>query len=258
MQNIRRYRDTQQRWPHLANALKYAFCQVVLLFSVANPTLNHAGYQPGLETAQIVWVFMFIASTLYIFWWDVNMDWGLGNKEYGYLRKHLMYKKKGYYYGAIVVDFLLRFLWMYQMVPIDFLPNWVNPNSSLYAYYVIPLVAIAELCRRFMWAAIRFVLPVCGVFARLYVCLFVCMYVCTFVCMCACMYVRMFVHMYAWLHDGSIDAIIFLFLWVTDCSSEWKTSICPMRSGTGRRTLCRCTLTFRRQRSTLAHPFTCF
>ena len=44
----------------------------------------------------------------------------------------------------------------YQMVPIDFLPSFIDPDSSLYAYYVIPGVAILELCRRFMWAAIRY------------------------------------------------------------------------------------------------------
>jgi hypothetical protein len=48
MQNIRRYRDTHNRWPHLANAVKYSFSQSVVLFSVANPSINHAGNKPGL------------------------------------------------------------------------------------------------------------------------------------------------------------------------------------------------------------------
>ena len=48
----------------------------------------------------------------------------------------------------------------YQIVPIDFLPSFVDPNSSLYAYFVIPFVAVAELCRRFMWAIFRFVATV--------------------------------------------------------------------------------------------------
>ena len=55
MQNIRRYKDTHNRWPWLANAVKYAFCQIVLLFSVANPELHQAGYKPGLEAAQVLW-----------------------------------------------------------------------------------------------------------------------------------------------------------------------------------------------------------
>jgi hypothetical protein len=51
MQNLRRYRDTHNRWPHLANAVKYSFSQSVVLFSVANPTINHAGNKPGLVCA---------------------------------------------------------------------------------------------------------------------------------------------------------------------------------------------------------------
>ncbi len=110
--------------------------------------------------AQVLWILAFIASTLYIYWWDVNMDWGLGWKEHGYLRKHLMFKRKAYYYGAIVIDFVLRFLWMYQLVPIEYLPNLFGPSSSYFNYYVLPFVAIAELCRRFMWAILRYVPPI--------------------------------------------------------------------------------------------------
>ena len=35
-------------------------------------------------------------------------------------------------------------------------PQWVDPQSNTYSYYVTPTVAIAELFRRFMWATIRY------------------------------------------------------------------------------------------------------
>jgi hypothetical protein len=46
-----------------------------------------------------------------------------------------MFKRRWLYYGAIVMDFLLRFLWMYQLVPIDFLPHvravWMDTRCAV-------------------------------------------------------------------------------------------------------------------------------
>ena len=42
------------------------------------------------------------------------MDWGLFDKNAGenkFLREHLVYSKKGYYYYAIIQDIIFRYLW---------------------------------------------------------------------------------------------------------------------------------------------------
>jgi hypothetical protein len=98
---------------------------------------------------------MFVASTLYTFWWDMYMDWGLGNRKHGMLRQILILKRRWLYFGAIVADFILRFVWTYQLVPTEFLPFWAQTSSPEYGYWVATAVAAAELCRRFMWAVIR-------------------------------------------------------------------------------------------------------
>ena len=154
MQNIRRYKDTHQRWPHLANAFKYAFAQSVVLFSYGNPSLAKPS-KSGMAPTQVAWTVMFISSTLYTFYWDVRMDWGLGQRASGWLRPHLLLKHRFYYFGAIGVDFILRFVWTYQLIPPTFLPFWVDSSSTVYNYWVVTTVAILELCRRFMWAIIR-------------------------------------------------------------------------------------------------------
>ncbi len=116
MQCLRRYRDTGQRFPHLANALKYALSHSVLLFGVFNPALKAplplqvlidrldggdgevdaaaadaaeaAAADAAAEAAanavivspyQVIWLMFMVASTLYTFSWDVAMDWDLGH-----------------------------------------------------------------------------------------------------------------------------------------------------------------------------------
>ncbi len=73
------------------------------------------------------------------------MDWGLGHRQHGFLREHLMFKRRWVYYGAIVTDFLLRFLWMYQLVPIDFLPH-VRVCRAPFVQPPLPIACIGCPC----------------------------------------------------------------------------------------------------------------
>jgi hypothetical protein len=154
-QNLRKYRDTGLRFPYLFNACKFGFVLLVVLFSYANPTLSKAGKTPGLKPVQIVWVMLFIIATMWSFMWDVFMGWGLGKRSHRMLREVLMLKKPWKYYGAIIADFFLKFLWMYQLIPQNFLPYWLTSNSSIYEYAALTIIAVLELCRRFMWAVFR-------------------------------------------------------------------------------------------------------
>lgn len=105
-QCLRRYLDTGDRFPHLANATKYALSQTVTLFGAFHPLYLEYGLHAGegFNLFQIFWVIVFVSSSLFSFTWDVYMDWGLGRPEYGFLGQCLMYPKRYYYYIVIALD----------------------------------------------------------------------------------------------------------------------------------------------------------
>jgi hypothetical protein len=106
-QCLRRYVDTGDRFPHLANASKYALSQTVTLFGAFHPLYLEYSNTTTVEVInlfQMFWMILFISSSLYSFTWDVYMDWGLGRPEYGFLGQSLMYPKRYYYYVIIALD----------------------------------------------------------------------------------------------------------------------------------------------------------
>lgn len=146
-QCLRRYTDTGNRMPHLANAFKYALSMTVTLFGAFHPLyLRHSG--PS-NLFQMFWMTTFVASSLYSFFWDVYMDWGLGRPKYNFLGPRLMYPRKDSYYATIGIDLVLRFAWVLTLVP---------PNSG--ARFALPqyLTAVSmmlELFRRTIWGFLR-------------------------------------------------------------------------------------------------------
>jgi hypothetical protein len=70
-QCLRRYVDTRKRFPHLANAFKYALSQTVTLFGAFHPL--YMRNQRESQIFQSFWMFAFVASSLYSFCWDLFM-----------------------------------------------------------------------------------------------------------------------------------------------------------------------------------------
>lgn len=70
-QCLRRYTDTGKRFPHLANACKYALSQTVTLFGAFHPLYMRNKRES--QVFQLFWMFAFISSSLYSFWWDLYM-----------------------------------------------------------------------------------------------------------------------------------------------------------------------------------------
>ena len=105
-QCLRKYLDTGKRWPHLANASKYALSQTVTLFGAFHPLyLMHKNpNHHGTNLFQLFWMAVFVASSLYSFTWDVFMDWGLGRPKYQFLGPRLMYPRRSYYYYVMAID----------------------------------------------------------------------------------------------------------------------------------------------------------
>ena len=154
MQCIKRYYVTRSRFPHLANALKYAISLVVVLFSVFHHLKGPAA--KGWDVQRITWIVFFIISTLYSFSWDVLMDWGIGqiHSKNFLLRDELMYRPKALYYVAILIDFILRFFWTFSLLPLGANP-FFTATTVIVKMYLPLIVALLEICRRMMWALFR-------------------------------------------------------------------------------------------------------
>ncbi len=62
------------------------------------------------------WAVCAVAATLFSSYWDFKFDFGLGDKNYGYLRKHLSIRPRflgtNVYYVVVVVNVLLRCSWV--------------------------------------------------------------------------------------------------------------------------------------------------
>ena len=152
-QCLRKYADSGDRFPHLANASKYALAQLVTLTGAFHPLYLEVALRNGKSNHdrhyQFFWTFIFFASSLYSFTWDVYMDWGLGRKEYGYLGPRLMYPKKSVYYCTIAMDLVLRSMWVLSLLPPSSGAAFALPQ------YLYSLQVILELFRRTVWGFFR-------------------------------------------------------------------------------------------------------
>ncbi|CAE7682352.1 PHO1-H4, partial [Symbiodinium microadriaticum] len=85
-------------------------------------------------------------TTAYCFYWDVVMDWGLGNRDVPYflLRRELYFQPMTYY-TAIVLDLVMRLGWAIL----------ISPSQTYLQQHLVLLLGCVELLRRFMWAVFR-------------------------------------------------------------------------------------------------------
>jgi hypothetical protein len=122
-QCLRRYIDTGKRNPNLFNAAKYALSQCVTLFGAFHPLyLNYVEKtaqatqddtiieiaETGSGLFSHFWMVIFMTSSLYSYFWDVRMDWGLGRLDNRLLGTRLMFPKVQVYYLVMSVDLFLR------------------------------------------------------------------------------------------------------------------------------------------------------
>ena len=102
-----------------------------------------------LNIFEMFWFGIFIASSLYSYFWDVYMDWGLGRKEYAFLGSRLMFPKRSYYYLVMAADFFLRFMWVTTLIPPQSGAAFEIPN------YLTLVTMAMELFRRTIWGFFR-------------------------------------------------------------------------------------------------------
>ncbi|ETK78143.1 hypothetical protein F441_16043 [Phytophthora nicotianae CJ01A1] len=141
--SFQRTPSVNDRFLHLLNTMKY--CSSLLVISVgAYPMLM------GLSRPEQSSFFLLCAvfNSLYSFLWDVVMDWGLGQPKLphrvAFLRHQLTYRPRKIYYLVIVVDFVLRILWVTKWW------DWMHRGVHF------KLVSqVAEVVRRIIWNFVR-------------------------------------------------------------------------------------------------------
>lgn len=161
VQCLMRFKSTGNRWPHLYNALKYGLMMTVTVFGALHPL-----YTTLRDTLwfQLFWITLFVVSTLYSTYWDICLDWGLGKLKYQLLNDRQMYPKKWYYYSAMVGDLVLRFVWIYTLIPPTAASSIIaqgpgeTPSQSLFsklANWLAPIAMLLEMVRRTFWGLFR-------------------------------------------------------------------------------------------------------
>ncbi|GBG32248.1 Xenotropic and polytropic retrovirus receptor 1-like [Hondaea fermentalgiana] len=148
IQNMRRYYDTGTRFPHLLNAFKYAFSNVIVLLGALHPSFNTV--TKNTPWYKSLWVAAFVLSTCFTYFWDVYFDWGLCRREFNGLREHTMIPDRRYYYIAMVLDLVLRFAWCFTLIPQINVIFGISNQA-----YTTFFLGTTELVRRALWSIIR-------------------------------------------------------------------------------------------------------
>ncbi|KAF6171809.1 hypothetical protein GIB67_007330 [Kingdonia uniflora] len=133
--------DNDMIWGY--NALKY--------FSTIIAVIMRTGYElkKG-NTWLILAVLSSAISGVYSTYWDLVVDWGLLQKKSKnrWLRNKVVLPHKSAYYGAMVVNVILRFAWLQSVLGVRDLPH-------IHRRALIAIVASLEILRRGIWNFFR-------------------------------------------------------------------------------------------------------
>ncbi|KIW01587.1 hypothetical protein, variant [Verruconis gallopava] len=141
LQCLRRYRDTKNAFPHLANCGKYT-ATICYYMSLSLWRMD--------KTFELKALFIFFATVnaVYCSIWDLVMDWSLLDpySHYRFLRDHLAFKQVWMYYVAMIIDPILRFNWIFYAI----YANDVQHSATLSF-----VVSLSEVFRRGVWTIFR-------------------------------------------------------------------------------------------------------
>ncbi|CBY00175.1 hypothetical protein LEMA_P013050.1 [Plenodomus lingam JN3] len=141
LQCMRRYWDTGNKFPHLLNCGKY---MATIMFYVSL-SIYRQDQKPATKAAFITFATI---NGIYTSIWDIMFDWSLGDPhaKHRFLRKELAYKKVWWYYGAMIMDPILRFNWvLYTIIPLQL------QHSAVTSF----CVSLLEIFRRGVWSLFR-------------------------------------------------------------------------------------------------------
>eukprot|EP00898_Chlorokybus_atmophyticus_P006115 jgi/Chlat1/6504/Chrsp45S05998 len=145
MQCLRRFYDEKDR-KHLANLMKYALAMLVIITSLLYHDKDGKAFV-------VMFVFASVCATCYSYYWDVTQDWGLLNRRSSnpWLRDDLILprSRRWVYYVALVLNLLMRLLWISSIIPITSIIKGVNYQV------LVMLFAAVEVIRRNIWIFFR-------------------------------------------------------------------------------------------------------
>jgi hypothetical protein len=149
----------RQNKTHLFNAIKYS--------TAFFPTVSMILFKTGFLKSQSLWYFTTFINSTYSFYWDITHDWNFGffikflsssNSNVNILRNELLYSKSAYIL-AIVIDFQLRFLWIYKLIFVGSESyNGLVPNFFILLFTTEMgnfILEILEILRRWVWVFIK-------------------------------------------------------------------------------------------------------
>lgn len=145
LQCVRRYVDSGNWFPHLANCAKYT--GNILYYMSLSLYRLHVNSDVK-NRYKIAFLFFAALNGLYCSFWDIAMDWSLGNihaKNRG-LRDQLSYRRPWIYYAAMVINTVLRHQWILYAIFTEDLQH-----SAAMSFFV----ALAEVLRRGIWTSFR-------------------------------------------------------------------------------------------------------
>lgn len=141
LQCVRRYMDTGDWFPHLANMTKYMIATIYYcLLSVYRIDRS--------DSSRAAFIFFASINSIYSSAWDIFMDWSLMQPQSRnfLLRDTLFFKSPWVYYCAMVVNVILRFQWIFYA----FFSDQIQ-QSAITSF----CIALAEILRRFIWIFFR-------------------------------------------------------------------------------------------------------
>ncbi|KAI3858068.1 hypothetical protein MKW98_029542 [Papaver atlanticum] len=141
LQCIRRYFEEKDIMQGI-NGLKF--------LSIIGAVLMRTAYGKwhGMGWWVMAWISSVIAAVAATYW-DLVVDWGLlqRNSKNPWLRDKLILSQKSVYFGAMVLDVLLRFAWLQTVLNFQI--------SFLHSEALVAIVASLEIIRRGMWNFFR-------------------------------------------------------------------------------------------------------
>jgi hypothetical protein len=140
-QCLRRYHDSGHWFPHLANCAKY-MGNILYYMTLSFYRIDRT------DRTRAVFITFACVNGVYSSFWDVFMDFSLGNPyaKHPFLRDQLAYKQIWIYYFAMVADVLLRQQWIFYAIFTSDLQH-----SALMSFFV----GLAEVLRRGLWCLFR-------------------------------------------------------------------------------------------------------
>ncbi|KAE8733482.1 Phosphate transporter PHO1-like protein 3 [Hibiscus syriacus] len=123
----------------------YFIVAVIPYWSVSSRTAY--GLNRGTSWEALAWTFSAMAA-IYGTYWDLVVDWGLLQRQSKnrWLRDKLLIPYKSVYFGAMVLNVLLRFAWLQTVLDL---------NLSLHREALTATVAGIEIIRRGIWNFFR-------------------------------------------------------------------------------------------------------